>query len=102
VIAFRSQEDPDEIYIQDVLTHPDHRRRGIAHTLLGAVRTQAHEWQCTRLYLTSEPENLPAHQTWATLGFTNVAGDHEVNGVSVITDFKGPGKTRAVYELVLK
>jgi GNAT superfamily N-acetyltransferase len=30
VVAFRSQDDPDEVYVQDVMTHPDHRRRGLA------------------------------------------------------------------------
>jgi len=29
VIAFRSQVDPSEIYLQDVMTHPGHRREGI-------------------------------------------------------------------------
>ena len=32
-------------------------------------------------------------------GFTNTGGDHLTNGVPVITNFKGPGKHRAVYQL---
>lgn len=102
VIAFRSQQDPNDVYIQDVITHPNHRRQGIATALLDALRSQATQWNCTRLYLTSEPDNLTAHSTWTALGFTNVQGDHEINNISVITDFKGPGKTRAIYELLLK
>lgn len=39
---------------------------------------------------------------WNTLGFTNVAGDHTVNGVSLITGYKGPGKTRTIYEKLLR
>ncbi len=99
VIAFRSQDAPNEVYIQDVMTHPDYRRRGIAQALIGHVRTQATAWNCTRLYLTSEPENTAAQATWESMGFTNPGGDHFVNGVPVITNFKGPGKDRAVYEL---
>lgn len=98
LIAFRSQDKPSDVYIQDVMTHPQHRRRGITRALLDQVRAQAKQWGCERLYLTSEPENHPAHATWTTLGFNNVAGDHEINGISVITNYKGPGRNRAVYE----
>ncbi|MEU3229408.1 hypothetical protein ACIQFP_26410 [Nocardiopsis alba] len=65
------------------------------------VRSQAEQWGCRRLYLTSEPDNQAAHAGWIALGFVNVPGDHEINGVSVITDFKGPGRSRAVYQLTL-
>lgn len=98
VMAFRSQEDPADIYVQDVMTHPDHRRTGVAHTLLKHIRTRANHWGCRRLYLTSEPTNADAHSTWTSLGFTNLPGDHTINGVAVITDYKGPGRSRAVYQ----
>ena len=98
VIAFRSQDDPADVYIQDVMTHPQHRRRGITRALLQSVRSQAEKWGCQRLYLTSEPDNQPAHATWTALGFHNVPGDQKINGISVITDFKGPGRSRAIYQ----
>lgn len=101
VIAFRSQDHPADVYIQDVMTHPRHRHRGIARALLQDVRTQADQWGCRRLYLTSEPDNDAANASWTALGFVNVPGDYEINGISIITDFKGPGRHRAVYELPL-
>ena len=101
VMAFRSQDEPSDVYIQDVIAHPRHRRRGITRELLRSVRSQAEVWGCRRLYLTSEPGNEVAHASWAALGFVNVSGDREVDGVSVITDFKGRGRSRAVYELLL-
>lgn len=101
VLAFRSQDNPAEVYIQDVMIHPDHRQQGIARALLSSVHTQAEKWGCKRIYLTSEPENQAAHATWTTLGYVNVPGDHEIDGVSVITDYKGPGRSRAVYEFSL-
>jgi GNAT superfamily N-acetyltransferase len=101
VMAFRSQDDPDDVYVQDVMVDPDHRREGIAHQLIVSVRDRATAWGCRRLYLTSEPANTAAHATWLALGFTNVAGDVVIGGVSVKVDFKGPGKDRAVYELAL-
>jgi GNAT superfamily N-acetyltransferase len=88
VIAFRSQENPDEIYIQDVMTHPAYRRRGVTRALLDAIRGKALEWGCRRLYLTSEPDNAPARATWTALGFRNLPGDYTVGEVSVTTDYK--------------
>jgi GNAT superfamily N-acetyltransferase len=99
VIAFRSQDNPDEIYIQDVMTHPDHRGQHVASRLLATVREQAAAWGCDRMYLTSEADNVAAHATWTHLGFDNPPSDQLVNGVWVTTDFKGPGKDRAVYQL---
>lgn len=99
VIAFRSQDIPDDLYVQDVVTHPEHRNRGVARTLLEKVQRRAAQWGCTRVYLTSEPGNTAAHDTWMSLGFVNLPGDHMVGEVSVITDLKGPTKDRAVYEI---
>ena len=101
VMAFRSQEDPQDVYVQDVMTHPEHRRQGIAATLLGMVAKRATEWGCTRLYPTSEPDNTAAHTLWTSIGFRNLPGDLMIGGVSVIRAFKGPGKDRAVFQLDL-
>lgn len=101
IMAFRSQDNPDDLYLQDVITHPGQRRTNVFTKLFNAVRDQAVSLGCRRLYLTSEPDNAPAHATWTKMGFANLAGDQIVNGVSVISDFKGPGKDRAVYELRL-
>ncbi len=101
VIAFRSQDDPGDVYVQDVMTHPDHRGCGVASLLMNAVRDRAVQLGCTCLYLTSEPENTAAHATWTSLGFVNCPGDRTVGGIEVTADFKGPGKDRAVYELLV-
>ncbi|GAA5079674.1 GNAT family N-acetyltransferase [Nocardia iowensis] len=101
VIAFRSQDEPGEVYVQDVMTHPNFRKRGVTRGLIAHVRERAEAMNCRRIYLTSEPHNSAAHRAWSALGFVNVPGDRTVDGVSVITDFKGPGKTRAVYELTI-
>lgn len=98
VIALRSQDQPDDVYVQDVMVHPDARRCGIARALLGAVADRAAGWGCRRLYLTCEPDNTTAHAAWLSMGFTNLPGDRRVNGIEVITAFKGPGKDRAVYQ----
>jgi GNAT superfamily N-acetyltransferase len=101
-IAFRSQDLPADIYIQDVMSHPGHRREGITRALIEVIQNRAIVWGCTRLYLTSEPDNRAAHATWLALGFANIPGDCVVDDVSVISNYKGPGKHRAVYEMVLR
>lgn len=97
-IAFRSQNDPSQIYVQDLMTSPDHRRRGVAGALLGAVCEQAIRWKVHRVYLTSEPDNIPARTAWDRAGFVNAPGDFMIDGVWLVRDLKGPGRHRAVYE----
>ena len=101
VIAMRSQDDPGDVYVQDVMVHRDYRRRGIAAGLLGVVVAQAKQWNAHRLFLTSEPDNTSADAAWRRLGFANLPGDATDGGVHVISDFKGPGRHRAVYQLDL-
>jgi GNAT superfamily N-acetyltransferase len=97
-IALRSQDEPDDVYVQDLMVHPDARRGGIARALLAVVAERAAGWGCRRLYLSSEPDNTTAHAVWLSMGFSNLSGDRQVNGIEVINAFKGPGKDRAVYE----
>ena len=102
IIAFRSQTVPGDVYVQDVMVHPDFRHRGVAGALVGSVHAVAHRWECQRIYLTSEPDNHGADSTWRALGFVNAPGDYAVEGVQVMRDLKGPGKDRAVYELSVR
>ncbi|MFX0573086.1 GNAT family N-acetyltransferase [Nocardia nepalensis] len=98
VIGFRSQDDSNELYIQDVMVHPNYQRQGVVRRLLNELLGRAKVMDCRRVYLTSDPGNRAAHEAWIALGFRNVSGDGVVDGISVITDFKGQGKTRAIYE----
>lgn len=99
VIAFRSQDQPADIYIQDVATAPAYRGRRIAGQLIASVHEFASKNGSSTIYLTSEPDNAIAHKTWTRLGFINTPGTQIKNGIHVTKDFKGPGKDRAVYEL---
>ncbi|GAA1370394.1 GNAT family N-acetyltransferase [Catellatospora chokoriensis] len=101
IMAFRSQDAPGEMYIQDLMIHPDHRRKGVAKSLTAAVADHGRAWGCQSIFLTSEPENSAAHAAWLSLGFVNRTGDVLIGDVQVVTDFKGPGKHRAVYDLKL-
>lgn len=102
VIAFRSQDHPEAVYVQDVMVHPELRGRGTARELLTTLRQRAVAWGCDRMFLTSEPGNTAAHAAWLALGFSNRPGDLTIDGVQVISDFKGAGRGRAVYDLYLQ
>ncbi|WP_245563582.1 GNAT family N-acetyltransferase [Longispora albida] len=100
-IGLAGPDDPGGVYVQDLLVRPGHRRRGVAGLLLAELERQARLAGARRVWLTSEPANTAAHATWTGFGFTNLPGDRIVEGVSVTSDFKGPGKHRAVYELAV-
>lgn len=97
VIAMQSQDDPSSLYIQDVAVHRNHRQCGIARRLLGAVENEARRRGCRRVWLTTKPGNM-ATRVWPRLGFTDVAGDDEADGLQIHRDLKGPGKDRVVFE----
>lgn len=73
VIALLSQDQPDDIYVHDVMAHhADARRCGIARALLAVAADRAAGWGCRRLYLASESDNTTAHAAWRSMGFTNL------------------------------
>jgi ribosomal protein S18 acetylase RimI-like enzyme len=102
IVAFQGQDDPDELYIQDVAVARAGRRHGYARMLVESVVATARASGVSRVWLTSEAANRAAHAVWLSLGFVNPAADSQVDGVWVTADLKGPGRSRAVYELVLQ
>lgn len=78
-----------------------HRQQRIARALLEAVRLRGEQWGCRRLYLPSEPDYESALLAWTGPGLSNLAGDYSIGGIAVTRDFKGPGRDRAVFELLL-
>jgi ribosomal protein S18 acetylase RimI-like enzyme len=100
-LAFHSQTNSTDTYIQDVMVHPASRRKGVASDLVTHLAVSARAADRTLIYLTSEPGNTAAHETWTRLGFKNRPGNRQDGGVDIIEDFKGPGKDRAVYDLKL-
>lgn len=99
VLAFPDQSPGiDEIYIQDVAVHPDHRRLGYGEVLLDELHRRAAAWGITRIWLTSEPGNSSAMSLWAKFGYENPTADYQEADVWITRDLKGPGRDRAVFE----
>jgi ribosomal protein S18 acetylase RimI-like enzyme len=99
VLAFPDQSPGvDEIYIQDVAVHPEHRRLGYGELLLDELHRRATDWGVTRIWLTSEPANTGAIRLWAKFGYENPPADYQEADVWLTRDLKGPGRDRAVFE----
>ena len=97
LIACLNQDDPKEIYVDQVAVRRAFRGRGVAQALVRAVEHRAGVLKCTRVWLSTDPNN-PAVDVWMRLGFTNCPGDLVEGRLSIHRDFKGPGKHRAIFE----
>ncbi|MBK9031454.1 MAG: GNAT family N-acetyltransferase [Myxococcales bacterium] len=64
---------------QDVQTHPDHRRRGLASAILAAIAVDQRAAGRTRLVLVVAEDNAPARAAYQRLGF--VERDRAVNAL---------------------
>jgi ribosomal protein S18 acetylase RimI-like enzyme len=102
IVAFRGQDDTDELYIQDVAVGRDFRQRGHGRLLVEDVVATAKSWGVSRVWLTSEPENTVARDAWRRMGFVNPPADRRINGIWVTAGLKGPGHDRAVFERRLR
>ncbi|ORZ01697.1 acyl-CoA N-acyltransferase [Syncephalastrum racemosum] len=58
------------VHIEDVVVHPDYRRRGVATVLLKLGLDHAQKvWQARTIDLTSRPEREDANRLYRSLGF---------------------------------
>ena len=63
---------PQELRINNIAVHPDHRRRGLAAILLGRVLQEGREMGCKRATLEVRPSNLAALALYRKHGFAEV------------------------------
>lgn len=59
----------DQLQIQNVTVHPDHRRRGLAAHLIEDALCYAIECGAESAFLEVRPSNLPARRLYEQLGF---------------------------------
>lgn len=65
-------------YIQRLAVHPDHRRAGVARTLMGRGVRWSRSRGCTQAVVNTEMDNLPALALYETLGFRRMDRDLRV------------------------
>jgi len=57
------------LYLDDLVTHPDHRGHGYAGRLLEWLEAQAREQHCDAIHLDSGPTRHDAHRLYLNHGF---------------------------------
>lgn len=92
VIAFHGQDEPDDVYVQGVVSHPNHRRRASPVRCWTPCAGRRSRGSATVSTSPPSPTNSRA----------NIPGDRTINGVPVISNYKGPDTDHAVYELKIK
>jgi ribosomal-protein-alanine N-acetyltransferase len=66
----------DELRINNIAVHPDHRRRGLARRLLRAALREARQCGCSRATLEVRPSNGAAIRLYRQHGFVQVGRRH--------------------------
>ena len=63
------------LYIDDLVTHPDHRKKGFSHLLLDYICNEAKHHDCDAVHLDSGPSRFDAHKLYHRYGF-NITSHH--------------------------
>lgn len=82
-------DDPRRVELISMWVAPDHRRHGVARSLIDAVATWAAEQGARELVLAVVPDNAGARQTYAHTGFT-------------VTDERGDALPDGRHEIVMR
>lgn len=59
--------------IENVITHPDYRRKGLARMVLEEAKKTAKEKNCYKVMLLSSAERTGAHELYKKIGFSGTA-----------------------------
>jgi GNAT superfamily N-acetyltransferase len=62
--------DTPVAFLNALVVRADHRGRGVGRALVDAVQSQARDWGCATVELTSRDDRHGAHQFYVRLGFS--------------------------------
>ncbi|MBO8156347.1 MAG: GNAT family N-acetyltransferase [Bacillaceae bacterium] len=97
LIGFLSQSNPYEAYIHFVGIHPDYRKRKIGKSLYDEFFNLVKQRGRNVVRCITSPVNKVSIAYHTKMGFEIEKGDREENGVSIHTDYDGPGKDRILF-----
>jgi len=92
----------DEVHILNIATHPRHRRRSIARTMLERLLAEARSTGARYLTLEVRPSNAPALGLYSSLGFEVVGvrpryySDNGEDALVMVKTLDGAGDPTAV------
>lgn len=66
-------DKPPSLFINEVGTHDDHRRKGHARAVVQALIDHGREIGCQGIWLATEPDNAPARGLYRALGAAEFA-----------------------------
>ncbi|WP_255620971.1 GNAT family N-acetyltransferase [Pseudonocardia sp. DSM 110487] len=102
LVGFHSADAADEAYIHFVGVDPQLRGTGAARSLYTAFFAQAAKVGRRTVRATTSPSNTGSIAFHRAMGFAVEPGDQEVDGVSVHSDYDGPGQDRVCFRLELE
>lgn len=97
LVGFHSADVPDEAYIHFVGVDPQYRGTGVARDLYTTFFAQAARAGRRTFRAITGPANTGSIAFHRAMGFEIEPGDREVDGVSVHSDYDGPGQDRVCF-----
>ncbi len=97
LVGFHSADHPHEAYIHFVGVDPELRKQGVARRLYTAFFERAAAAGRTEVRAVTSPRNTGSIAFHRAMGFELDAGDREVDGVPVQSDYDGPGQDRVAF-----
>ncbi|SHF58813.1 GNAT family N-acetyltransferase [Streptoalloteichus hindustanus] len=97
LVGFHAADNETEAYIHFVGVDPQLRGQGIARRLYEAFFQRAAEAGRREVRAITSPNNAGSIAFHQALGFTLEPGDREVDGLSVHSDYDGPGQDRVCF-----
>ncbi|GAA4862844.1 GNAT family N-acetyltransferase [Saccharopolyspora rosea] len=94
LVGFLSHDRPDVAYIHFAGVDPRRRRSGLARRLYEAFFDIAARAGRNRVHCVTSPANTGSIRFHRAMGFEFVAGDGEVGGIPVHSNYDGAGHTR--------
>ena len=97
VIGFHSADHPDEAYVHFTGVDPHRRGQGVGRALYERFFAQARNAGRTVVRAVTSPANTGSIAFHTAVGFDVAIGDKTLDGVSVLSDYDGPGEDRVCF-----
>lgn len=97
LVGFYSADNADDAYIHFVGVSPSLRGRGVARGLYTAFFQRAAGAGRRRVRAVTSPVNAGSIAFHRAMGFDLEAGDRDVDGLPVHSDYDGPGQDRVCF-----
>lgn len=97
VVGFHSADRAGEAYVHFTGVDPRLRGRGVGRSLYDRFFDQARAAGRTTIRAITSPRNTGSIAFHTSVGFAIEPGDKEVDGVSVHSDYDGPGEDRVCF-----